>query len=78
MLGASGGVELMLTVLAIRDSVIPPTINLRKRPTRSAIWTTRPSSRASGKIKAAMTNSFGFGGHNGSLLVASPPNGKHS
>jgi 3-oxoacyl-[acyl-carrier-protein] synthase II len=75
-LGASGGIELVLTVLAIRDSIVPPTINLENPdPLCDLDYTPlRPRER---KIKAAMSNSFGFGGHNASLLVSSPPNGKH-
>ncbi|MGD9722833.1 MAG: beta-ketoacyl-ACP synthase II [Pirellulales bacterium] len=75
-LGASGGVELVLSVLALRDGVVPPTINLdNPDPLCDLDYTPlRPRER---KLKAAMSNSFGFGGHNASLIVASPPNGKH-
>ncbi len=75
-LGASGGIELVLTVLAIRDGVIPPTINL-ENPDPHCDLDYTPRQARQRKLKAAMSNSFGFGGHNASLVIASPPNGKH-
>ena len=75
-LGASGGIELVLTVLAIRDGVIPPTINL-ENPDPLCDLDYTPLEPRERRLKAAMSNSFGFGGHNASLVVASPPNGKH-
>ncbi len=68
LLGASGGVELIFAILAIRDSVIPPTINLdTPDPTCDLDYTPhRPRER---KLMAAMSNSFGFGGHNASVVV---------
>lgn len=75
-LGASGGIELVLTILAIRDSVIPPTINL-DNPDPLCDLDYTPHQPRERKLKSAMSNSFGFGGHNASLLVAAPPNGKH-
>lgn len=75
-LGASGGIELLLTVLAIRDGVIPPTINLENPdPLCDLDYTPRQARQR--RLKAAMSNSFGFGGHNASIVVAAPPNGKH-
>jgi 3-oxoacyl-[acyl-carrier-protein] synthase II len=76
LLGASGGVELIATVLAIRDSVIPPTINLDK-PDPLCDLDYTPNQARERKLRAAMSNSFGFGGHNASILVGPPPNGKH-
>lgn len=74
LLGASGGVELILTVLAIRDKVVPPTINLdNPDPLCDLDYTPRvPRQR---KLHGAMSNSFGFGGHNASILVAPLANG---
>jgi 3-oxoacyl-[acyl-carrier-protein] synthase II len=68
MLGASGGVELVLTVLALRDSMIPPTINLDNPDPKCDLDYTpnRPRER---RLQAAMSNSFGFGGHNASIIV---------
>jgi 3-oxoacyl-[acyl-carrier-protein] synthase II len=74
LLGASGGVELILTLLAIRDSLIPPTINLdTPDPACDLDYTPhRPRER---KLQAAMSNSFGFGGHNASIVVGPLRNG---
>ena len=75
LLGASGGVELILCLLALRDGVIPPTINLRhaRSGVRSRLHAQPgPAARRS---RVAMSNSFGFGGHNGSLVVGKLRNG---
>jgi len=76
LLGASGGVELIAAVLAIRDSVIPPTINL-DTPDPLCDLDYTPHQARQRKLRAAMSNSFGFGGHNASILVGPPPNGQH-
>jgi 3-oxoacyl-[acyl-carrier-protein] synthase II len=68
LLGASGGVELIFATLALRDSVIPPTINLQN-PDPECDLDYTPNTARERKITAAMSNSFGFGGHNGSLVV---------
>jgi 3-oxoacyl-[acyl-carrier-protein] synthase II len=68
LLGASGGVELVLTVLSLRDSVIPPTINLdHAGPGCDLDYT--PNQPRERRVQVAMSNSFGFGGHNASILV---------
>jgi 3-oxoacyl-[acyl-carrier-protein] synthase II len=74
LLGASGGVELLLSVLALRDGVIPPTINL-DNPDPACDLDYTPLHARERKVTAAMSNSFGFGGHNASILIA-PMNGK--
>ena len=74
LLGASGGVELIFSMLAIRDGVIPPTINL-DTPDPDCDLDYTPNQARERKISAAMSNSFGFGGHNGSLIVGSLRNG---
>jgi 3-oxoacyl-[acyl-carrier-protein] synthase II len=68
LLGASGGVELVFTVLALRDSLIPPTINL-ETPDPDCDLDYTPNQPRERRLVAAMSNSFGFGGHNASLLV---------
>jgi 3-oxoacyl-[acyl-carrier-protein] synthase II len=68
LLGASGGVELIFSVLALRDGVIPPTINYHT-PDPLCDLDYTPNQARQRKLTAAMSNSFGFGGHNGSLIV---------
>ncbi|HUY89463.1 MAG TPA: beta-ketoacyl-ACP synthase II [Pirellulales bacterium] len=68
LLGASGGVELVLTVLALRDSLVPPTINLETPDPKCDLDYT-PGKPRERRLAAAMSNSFGFGGHNASIIV---------
>jgi 3-oxoacyl-[acyl-carrier-protein] synthase II len=74
LLGASGGVELIFCALALRDGLIPPTINLQN-PDPECDLDYTPNTARERKITAAMSNSFGFGGHNGSLIVGKLRNG---
>jgi 3-oxoacyl-[acyl-carrier-protein] synthase II len=67
LLGAAGGVEAIFSVLAIRDNVVPPTINLDK-PGEGCDLDYVPNSARQHKFDVAMSNSFGFGGTNGSLV----------
>jgi len=67
-LGASGGIELIASVLAIRDGVIPPTINLEK-PDPACDLDYTPNEAKKRKVAYAMSNSFGFGGHNACVIV---------
>jgi 3-oxoacyl-[acyl-carrier-protein] synthase II len=75
LLGASGGVELIFTVLALRDGLLPPTINY-ETPDPTCDLDYIPNQARERKITAAMSNSFGFGGHNGSLVAGVLRNGK--
>jgi 3-oxoacyl-[acyl-carrier-protein] synthase II len=68
LLGASGGVELVFTVLALRDSMIPPTINL-DTPDPDCDLDYTPKEPRQRRLHAAISNSFGFGGHNACLVV---------
>ncbi|MGD8843434.1 MAG: beta-ketoacyl-ACP synthase II [Gammaproteobacteria bacterium] len=71
LLGAAGGVEAVFTVLAIRDQVAPPTIN-QFTPDPDCDLDFVPNQARSMKIDVAMSNSFGFGGTNGSLVFTRP------
>lgn len=66
MLGAAGGAEALFTVLAIRDQVAPPTINL-DNPDEGCDLDYVPHTAREMKIDLALSNSFGFGGTNGTL-----------
>ena len=67
-LGASGGIELVLTVQALRHNVIPPTINL-ETPDPDCDLDYTPLQAKERTVRVAMSNSFGFGGHNASVVV---------
>ena len=67
MLGAAGGVESAFTVLAIDRGIIPPTINL-SNPDPVCDLDYVPHEAREAHIKTALSNSFGFGGTNGSLI----------
>ena len=74
MLGASGGVELVLSTLAIRDGIVPPTINYDTPDPKCDLDYT-PNDARRRDITIAMSNSFGFGGHNASVIVGKRSNG---
>lgn len=67
LLGAAGGVEAIFSILAIRDQVAPPTINL-DNPDEGCDLDYVPHTAREMKIHIAMSNSFGFGGTNGTLV----------
>ncbi len=67
LLGAAGGIEAIFTVLAIQESVLPPTINL-VNPDPICDLDYVANAARSKEIEYAMSNSLGFGGHNASLL----------
>lgn len=67
LLGAAGAVEAIFSVLAIRDQVAPPTINL-DNPEEGCDINLVPHTAQERKIEAVLSNSFGFGGTNGSLI----------
>ncbi len=66
-LGAAGSVEAVITVLALRDQVMPPTINL-DNPGEECDLDYVPHTAREGSFQVALTNSFGFGGTNGTLV----------
>ena len=67
LLGAAGGVEAIFSVMAIRDQVAPPTINLES-PGEGCDLDYVPNTAREMKIDVALSNSFGFGGTNGTLI----------
>jgi 3-oxoacyl-[acyl-carrier-protein] synthase II len=67
LLGAAGSVEAIFSLLAIRDNVAPPTINLDNPSVNSAVDLV-PHKPRERKIDVALSNSFGFGGTNASLI----------
>ncbi|MGE0827918.1 MAG: beta-ketoacyl-ACP synthase II [Hyphomonadaceae bacterium] len=68
LLGAAGAVEAIFCVLAIRDGVIPPTLNLSDPSVDTTIDLT-PNTAKRKTVRAAMSNSFGFGGTNAAVIV---------
>ena len=69
LLGAAGGVELIASVLAINNGMIPPTINYEE-PDPDCDLNYTPNQPVEKKVKAAISNTFGFGGHNAVLSVS--------
>lgn len=67
LLGAAGGIEAIFSILALRDQVAPPTINLQN-PSPECDLDYVPNQAREMKIDAVMSNSFGFGGTNGTLI----------
>jgi 3-oxoacyl-[acyl-carrier-protein] synthase II len=67
LLGAAGGIEAIFSVLAIRDNVVPPTINL-DNPGEGCDLDFVPHTARQTQVDVAMSNSFGFGGTNGTLV----------
>ena len=71
LLGASGGIEAVITALALHHGQLPPTINLDE-PGEECDLDYVPNEARESKIQYAMSNSFGFGGHNVALLMGKP------
>ena len=72
LLGAAGAVEAIFSILALRDQVAPPTLNL-ENPAFETKLDLVPLKARKREIKAALSNSFGFGGTNASLVFVGPP-----
>ena len=68
LLGGAGGLEAGITVLALRDQILPPTINLVNQDPETDAMDFVPNHARKAKLEYAMSNSFGFGGTNGALL----------
>ena len=70
LLGASGAVELIISIKAINESTVPPTINLENQDERCDLkMDFVPLEARDANVNIAMSNSFGFGGHNACLIV---------
>lgn len=67
LLGAAGAVEAIFCILAMRDGVLPPTINL-ENPSEGCDLNLVPNVAQQRAVKVALSNSFGFGGTNGTLI----------
>ncbi|WP_255702274.1 beta-ketoacyl-ACP synthase II [Roseomonas sp. OT10] len=72
LLGAAGAVEAVFSLLAIRDDVAPPTLNLEE-PSRPSVIDRVPLVAQERPIEVALSNSFGFGGTNASILFRAAP-----
>ena len=68
LLGATGGVELIACILAIKEEILPPTINY-ENPDPQCDLDYVPNKAREAKVKIALSNSMGFGGHNAVLVV---------
>jgi 3-oxoacyl-[acyl-carrier-protein] synthase II len=68
LLGGAGGLEAGVTVLALRDQILPPTINLENQDPDTCNMDFVPNHSRKASLQYAMSNSFGFGGTNGALL----------
>ena len=71
LLGAAGSVEAIFSILALRDRMVPPTLNL-DNPSPSCDIDLVPKEAKERKVKYVLSNSFGFGGTNASLIFAGP------
>ncbi|MGO4680576.1 beta-ketoacyl-[acyl-carrier-protein] synthase family protein [Microbacterium sp. 2MCAF23] len=77
LLGASGAVEAILAIQTLRTGLIPPTINLDD-PDFPEWDIVRGTARAAGPIRRVLSPSFGFGGHNGAIVLESPDLSDHA
>ncbi len=68
MIGSAGSAEALLSLLALRDQIIPPTINVDEQDPECDLDVVPNQARRVENFKVAMSNSFGFGGHNASLI----------
>ena len=68
LLGGAGAIEMAACALAMRDSIVPPTINLENPDEECDLDYTANVAKQK-KIRVALNNSFGFGGHNATLVA---------
>ena len=69
LLGAAGAVEAIFSALAIRDNIVPPTINLENPIDEVGDFNLIPNKAQKRKVDVALSNSFGFGGTNATLIL---------
>ena len=70
LLGAAGSVEAIFCLLAMRDGIVPPTINFQQRDPECDLDYVTEGARRLPDLRYAMSNSMGLGGHNGCTLLA--------
>src|SRR6266852_1844596 len=75
LLGAAGSVEAIFSILAMRDGVVPPTLNL-DNPSPSCDINLVPKVTQERRVKYVLSNSFGFGGTHASLIFGGPGMGR--
>jgi 3-oxoacyl-[acyl-carrier-protein] synthase II len=71
LLGAAGSVEAIFSILALRDQIVPPTLNL-ENPSESCDIDLVAKTARERRVDHVLTNSFGFGGTNASLIFRRP------
>ncbi len=69
LLGAAGAIEAVFSILSIRDQVCPPTINL-DNPAMESVVDLAANTKREREVNVALSNSFGFGGTNASVIFA--------
>src|SRR3546814_5195674 len=78
LLGGAGAVETIFCILAIRDQIVPPTLNLDDPDEGTEGVDLVPHTAKARRVKAALNNSFGFGGTNASLVVKAVRSAEHT
>jgi len=70
LLGAAGAIEAVATILAVQNDIVPPTINhMNTDPDIDSKLNLTPNKAQERTVRSALTNTFGFGGHNTSILI---------
>jgi 3-oxoacyl-[acyl-carrier-protein] synthase II len=70
LLGAAGAIEAIATIMAVVNDIVPPTINLKNLdPAIDPKLNLTPNKAQHRPVRAALSNTFGFGGHNASVLI---------
>ena len=72
LLGAAGAVEAIFCILALRDQIVPPTLNLDEPSDGCMDIDLVPHRAKEREVKAVLSNSFGFGGTNASVILTAP------